>query len=435
MVPSASTATPEQHDCAVQLTQPPPTPATLATAEPPRSELSVGMAVATAKLAAEIDKHVPRGLGSASRQPVGSAGEVTYNVTRGGFAFALKDDRLLVTTPIAVSVSICKPLGPICPTYGRCSPRLSAVASVPLTLGSNYQLAEPALSYGISEGCNIAGLDQTSRIRSLADKQIAAVRGQIQQAVPEIEPQARAVLAEVTKPRALEGGGCVTIAADRVVQAKPQLVDGVISVRAIASGVVELSRDACGPAKAAKLPALSVLGAKDTAPTQSRIAAALTVSWDELTEHISEQVSGAALADGTQLGAVTVQPGELGGKPTVVLGITMTGRTCGQTWVSAELVADLAASTLRLQNVQPLAGHAEHDGLAAALTERGKVPIPSPLLGAQTALERLTSLAVPKEVPATLDVKLAPAKATTLPHGGGVMVIVERQGTIDARVK
>ncbi len=427
--------------CAVRLEGPAPELEALATESPPRSELSIGLTVPTELMAAEIGKLVPRGLASAKRKPVGAAGEVTYNVTRGGFSFGLKNERLLVTTPVSVAVAICKPLGPICPTYGRCSPRLGVTVAVPLALGADYQLAKSVAFYNVQQGCSIAGMDQTSRIRKMADAQMASVNRRIQSAVPETRSLAQRLLAQVATARSIAGGGCMQIVPESVSQARPQLRAGSLTLRAVVGGTVLLSPTQCAPAEQPKLPKLSTLESGVSPPEQSDMAASVTIGWPTLSEALSASLGEAVLEDGSRITRLRVRAGSKGGQALVLVGATLTGPTCGETWLAAELAVDLSRGRLTLTGVRPWGEHGAVQGLAARLQQGAHAPLPATLIAAHASLadslERVLAggnkgLSLSKGVSVAVALELASPVATAVAHGPGAMVVIRRRGTVHA---
>src|SRR5262245_43784771 len=98
--PQKSVASASAEHCAERLSTAPPR------FEPPparasrSSELGLELVADRRRIAREIEQRVPVVLASARRRPVGTPGEATYRVTRGGFDVRLAGDRLVVSTPV-----------------------------------------------------------------------------------------------------------------------------------------------------------------------------------------------------------------------------------------------------------------------------------------------------------------------------------------------
>ena len=360
--------------CSTELASDAPQLTALSEPKHPASTVVVKLAVPTSRIQRELDKQVPRGLASAKRQPVGSAGEVTYNVTRGSFGFALKDDRLVVSTPIAAKVSVCKPLGPLCPTYGRCAPKMMASASVPLLLDEAYRLGKPTVGYGISEGCSIVGMNVTSKIREVADARIGGVRGRIDRMMPDVPALAARAWKEVIAPRAFDGG-CVWLQVDRVEQAKPELTDGTLRLATRASGNVLVAQTCPAPADA-PLPPLSIVKGElgDGSEVRTSASIALEAVQASLTQVVSQPITD-----------ITATLGERNEKPVVLLAVRVDGAVCGVSYQLVDAVADPAARVVRLRNPRPASPADDHPAVKAALEKvlaEVVVPWPAHLTGA-----------------------------------------------------
>ncbi len=421
----------------MRLDAPPPSLPEPGALAPPASRLSVGLAVPTARITAELDKQVPRTLASANRQAVGAAGEVTYVVTRGGFAYGLVGDRLQVSTPIAVNVSVCKPLGPFCPTYGSCTPKLGTTVSVPLTVGSDYRLGASTAAYGIQEGCTIAGKDVTPKIREIADARIGAIRKQLDGAVPAIEPLAKEVLAAVSAPRSL-AGGCARVVLERLEQARPKLANGVLSLRALARARIDVTDGPCGAEPAATLPPLATLEGSAPVPTESELTAAVTISWPELGRRLNEAVRATPLADGsTRFGGLEVRGVMLGGGPALLLTSRLEGAVCGEHFATASMTIEPRAGVLRVADVVPWQGQPPVAGVTEALATL-TVPLPELALSLRDelgAIETGWPTAMPPDVPATLTLKLEPLEGAAVPHAPGLRVAFIRRGAVELQAR
>jgi hypothetical protein len=424
--------------CGTQLRAPEPALAEAAEAPTPSSRLRLEATVDTGWLAGVIDARVPTTLASAHRQPIGDPGEVTYTVTRGGLSFALAEDRLVVGTPIVASVSVCKPFGPLCPTYGSCQPKLSAAASVPLTLGSDYRLGKSQASYQINEGCSILGQDATGEIRSIADARIAAVRRLLDESVPDTAQAARQIVATLSKPLPLASGSCGRVHVDKLAQGRPALANGKLSLVALAEGRVELTSE-CGDREAA-LPPLEV---GDGLPTEGTLAASLTLPWAELSAALARSLEGATAADSRITGA-RARAGRLGDQPTALLGVTLDGAVCGEAWLTAAFAYDRARNVVTLSAVKPFPGLAQADltAVAALVEQRGSAPAPAALTALVATLddieERVGALdldGVPDDVALQVSAAFAPAVVQLTPARSGLALVASRSGVVRVGVQ
>ncbi len=429
LVPSMPSASAEAS-CGTRFGKSLPNLETLAPVKDPPSVMRLAVRVSTEQLGREIDKNVPRALGSAKRQPIGSAGEVTYDVSRGPFAFALRDDRLVLSTPVTARVSVCKPLGPLCPTYGRCSPRLTTTAKVPLMVDTSYALAKPKVSYTIDAGCSIVGVNVTSKIRELADSRMVAVRQQIAKAMPDVASLAQKGHERMSEPLPFEGG-CAQIRVDGIEQARPRLEAGNLLLRAVARGHVSVSAT-CGETTKLPMPSIVDLEANAVIPPVSELRVGFDVSDDELTAGL-RSIVGKEISPGTRVTNVGWRSGRLEGKPTFVVSLTVEGRSCGVVHVLTDLVADLKTRTIALTHLQP---GEPLEGLDAL--EQIRVPLPALATSTIRAMDGWTldlAAAGFDEVPVELKVDRSVPTAQVVPQpGGGARLVVTQSVRLEARL-
>ncbi|MBW2459856.1 MAG: DUF4403 family protein, partial [Deltaproteobacteria bacterium] len=170
--------TPEHSTCGDLAPQEVPSFAVPPRALVPESRVTLDLGVTVERIERELSERIPTVLDKGSRG-IGRAGRLGYVVRRGPFAVTLEGDRLVVSTTVTVNAQVCKPLGPFCPTYGSCSPKLLTRVSVPLVLEPDYRLGEAQVSIDIERSCSIAGFDATPQIRGTARRQADRVKRQI----------------------------------------------------------------------------------------------------------------------------------------------------------------------------------------------------------------------------------------------------------------
>jgi hypothetical protein len=423
--------------CGTRLDEAEPALGEATEAKDPTSLVRVEASVATAWLVKQLDAQVPRGLASARRQPIGDPGEVTYSVTRGDFHLSLDEDRLVATVPIGASVSVCKPLGPLCPTYGSCEPRLTARASVPLLLGSDYRLGASEAAYGINEGCSILGQDATGEIRKLADARIGAVRRQLDEAVPDIGAAAKGVLARLATPlpvsgQGVGGGACARVGADKLTQGRPTLADGKLSLVALASGAVTVSAD-CSEGTPGDLPPIETAEAGAPLPSEGAVAAAVTLPWSELAAGLSRALAGAEVGDSRVTG-VRLRTGAEG----LAVAVALDGSACGEAWLSALPAYDSGKKALVLREVKPWPQRQVPDGLAAVVEARASAPAPASLeaiVGALDGVEKRLATLDLGEVPANITPVLGATTVRAEVAKAGLALVASRTGVVRVSIE
>ena len=356
------------------------------------SHITLDVHAETRALERELAKQIPVTLAAESNRPVGTPGEVSYSVRRGGIGLALDGDRLNVRVPVQIEVEICKPLGPFCPVYGRCSPTLAAVASVPLLLGENYEIGRSKVSIAQGRSCVIAGLDAGPTIRREADREIGNVQARIDRALPDIRPGVASVWELLHHPVLLGTSTCLRIAPKQIAQARPVLSGGVLTARLSAKGRISVEEPCTEPNRPIKADALPPLQTLERLDDGVELAVPMRVEWKtvstELTRVVSEQTSTTAL-HAVSVEAHATRGGEHG---LVALYTTLAGPTCGGIWLLAEPWFDPTTARVRMRSLRVAPGQPQVDGIEGVLTTlegAGGVALPVDVSAGPSALETL----------------------------------------------
>jgi hypothetical protein len=429
-------------ECSVQLGAPPPAlpapPAVVA----PSSRIAVDISAAVGTVKRELSKNVPVQLARARNQPIGTPGEVSYTVSRGSFDIGLARDRLVVATPISVEAQVCKPLGPICPIYGRCSPRLAAVASVPLTLGDDYELGHSRVSVSMTRGCVIAGFDASDEIRKNAAQQVGGVQRRIDASVPKLRPYVEGTWRLLQTPVALSGTTCLRIAPGALVQKKPTLASGTLGLRFGVLGTLSVEEPCnADAAPAATLP-LPKLRVDDDLPAGVSLQVPLRISWADasadLTRSLTSTAARTAHVHVVKARAIGVM---VGTAPRVLLTTTVSGTLCGDAYLLAEPWYDAAASRVRLRQVVLAPGTdleaSDVAELTALVEQHATVALPLDAASAPNALQALVErLAEDLPEPVRAEVALEPARVEpVLLDGESLVPIISLTGKATVRVQ
>lgn len=411
-------------------------------AELPKSHISVGVQLAVDRLRRELGRHVPATLASARGQDIGAAGEVSYRVRRGGFDVRLDGDRLLVSTPVTADVEVCKPLGPFCPTYGRCSPRLVSTASVPLLLDGDYAVGKSRVSIALTKPCVIAGMDVSSEIRRMAHAQAGGVQRRIDGAAPELRPMVEAAWKQLFVPVALGASTCLRIAPERLAQSRPALANGTLSSRLAVIGALRV--DAPCDLKSADTPTpLPALAVDDALPADVALEVPMRIDWSEVGAELTRSLATQQSATGLRVAKTTARGSRVDGRAVIALDVTVDGTTCGQARLLAEPRWDAEASRVRLTNVSLAPGQPERSRLLAGsgidrlVTERAAIALPLDVSGAPTALEGLVER-LAKERPDGVDVtvEVQPARVDrVLVAPEGLVPVASFRGGAAVRVR
>jgi hypothetical protein len=410
--------------CAVRLADEPPRLGDVPPLAPPKTTLIASAELPKAWLAQQIGRRAPVTLASAKRKDVGAAGEVSYVVSRGDFAFELEGDRLWVRTPIGAQAEICKPIGPICPTYGSCAPRLGAGVGVPLMVDALDGGAR--ISLQIYEGCSIAGFDATPRIETQAKQQLAGVKATIDAALPSAERRAE-LTALLGQPWPLaEGEGCLRLSAKRLVQAPPSLTDQ-LTLRIALEGSVAL-----GDCETAAEPLPIERG---EVGELSDVIVPTSWPWPKVESALREALDD----DGLTLVSLR---GGVSDEPAAIVALHVEGAACGPLWLAAAPVAEGdALSFARARAIAPRGADGTVVARAMARLEGVRLPLPAPAVSARGELMRLEAVLaarvaeLPEEVAFEARVEGDPAAFEALVDADGIRLAARRRFRLVAAPK
>lgn len=412
----AATAAPPER-CASRLDEAPPSFTAAPPLAPPRSRLVASAALPTKWLAAQIARQAPTTLASAKRKDVGAPGEVSYVVSRGDFSFALEGERLWVRTPVGAQAEICKPIGPLCPVYGSCAPRLGAGVGVPLMIDALDEGARVSLQ--VYEGCSIVGFDATSRIEAQAKQQLAGVKARIDRSIPSAEERAE-LFGRLAEPWPLGGDGCLRMRPERIVQAPPALGEA-LTLRFALEGTAELAGCEASPPNAA--PPRIERGAVDD---ESEVALPVAWPWAAI-----ERAIGDALDD-EELRVESLQG--MADGPAVVLRLRLDGPICGPLWLASPVTIEGEALTFaapRALSTGAIAGEAL--ARVQARLEAVRLPLPPAAATSRAELMRLEDLLVERlrELPEDLGLAArlegAPAAFEAEVDAEGIRLVARRR--------
>jgi hypothetical protein len=387
-------------------------------------------------LSKQIAAEIPVQLATAKRQPVGAPGEVSYSVRRGKVRLNVEGDRLVVTVPVEVEVELCKPLGPFCPTYGKCSPRLSARASVPTLLGENYEIGRSEVGISLVRSCTIAGIDASSEIRRYAHRELGQVKRRIDRALPRIRPSVEGVWELLHHPVALGGSTCLRIAPDRLLQAPPAVTGSMLTARLAAVGKLGVEAPCASPDAPVKPAALPRLTTERELEPGVALQVPVYMAWSDVSAALLRSVR---TKDDAALGLVEIEAraAERDGKARVALHASVAGETCGDAWFLADPWYDPTTSRVRLRDVSALSPSPFTDALARRISVAAAIALPVDVSAAPNALEAVLldfTQGLPKNVSA--EAKLDPVSIElVVPDARGLVAVPRIQGNATLNVR
>lgn len=345
----------------------------------PESKLVLTGRIPLSRIADEIAGQVPTVVASGRRKPIGAPGRATYRVTRGGFTAKLSGSDLVVSTPLSVHAEVCKPIGPMCPTYASCDPELLATARVPLVLGPKLGVGKSRVGVAVTRPCAIAGVDVTSKMMKVASRQTSNVERQIDRSIPALAKPAAEAWRRMHTTVRLDDGACLRVDPTTWSQATPVAKDEVLSVRVGLTGTLEVLGDC------------SDRGAPDEAPPElTRV--------EELPERgaVHVAVRGEPQFERKVVDALRALPsvvdarvrsGGVDGRGVLALGLTVRGAACGETWIFSALEWDGGTSAVRFSEPRPYPGQsADASRAARALVASAE------LQGIRVPLKRVTEV-------------------------------------------
>jgi hypothetical protein len=329
---------------------------------------------------------------------------------------------------------VCKPIGPLCPTYATCNPRLRATARVPLTLDDRFRIRPSRADVTVEEGCTVGGLDMTSKVTDVAARQKKQVQAQIDGAVPDVGALAAEGWAALQRPVPWAGVGCVAVTPRHVVQAAPREVAGALVLRFAVRGELEMSTRCDEPAGGvAPLPRLEQA---NELPAAGAVRLPMQLGLERVAHALE-----ATLAD-RGVTAVRARGVRVEGGAAVALALTLEGAGCGTAWLLAELAVRDDTNTLGVTRARvapgqdPAVAGAVADIVAALESAPSILSLPEveeAKRGAKDSLARATSSfggAIDASVLA--DPPRAALAAVAVDH---VLVTVSASGKVTLRLR
>lgn len=405
-----------------------------------RSRLGVELVAEIAAVQRELGRQVPVRLAGEKRRPVGAPGDVTYSVTRGPFSLTLDGDRLLCAVPVSVEVEVCKPLGPFCPVYGHCSPRLAAVASVPVLLDESYEMGRSRVGISVLSPCTIAGIDATPEIRRRAAGAVGLVQRRIDAAIPELRPTVAGIWELLHHPVLLGTRTCLRITPERLAQGHPTGAGGRISTRLAAEGTLRVEDPCKDPNAAVSAPPLPKLETRASLPAGIELNVPIHTDFTDVESALARALIESTSTDAPRIVAVEASGTGGGEHGLVALRITVAGSVCGLSWLLAEPWYDATLSRIRLRNVRLATERAAPPALAALIARvesRAAIPLPVDVSAGPAAIDGLIrgfSTGLPESV--TLESDVAPARVSAV-HvtAEGLVAVATFSGNAAVHVK
>lgn len=407
----------------------------------PVSDIAVTVRAPLVAVERELSRHVPVVLASERDQPIGAPGQVSYTVRRGGLATSLREDRLMVTTTVSVSVEVCKPLGPFCPVYGRCQPQLVANASVPLLLTDDYRLPNSAVGISVTRGCVIAGIDAGPEIRKIAGREAGAVQRRIDRALPNPRPWVVAGWQLLHTPVSLGRSTCLSITPQRVVQSGPGLDGKEISLRLAVSGQLSVTDPCTDPEPPATVPPLPPLDRAAAAPERVHLRIPLRIGWSAVSTELGRSLAAGTANDGLRIVHTRARGAVVAGKPRIALVVTLAGNACGDAHFVTSAAYDEADARLHLVDVRPAPGFDSRDvdleALTRSIARHARIALPIDAAGAPASLATMVEN-LTRDVPEPLQARVSLNAARVEPvllDAESLVPIVSVDGEARVRVK
>ena len=404
--------------------------------EPAESVVSVELGADTRFIARRLEAQVPVNLAQ-GQQRVLFAGRVTYAVRRGPLSVGLVNDRLMVTTKVGVDVSICKPVGGLCPVYASCAPKLTVMASLPLLLDSQYGLGESAVVSQLDRGCRLVGFDVSGEVKRRADQQAHGVKVRIDRARPDIAHWVRRGWKQLPRQLSLGPLGCLRIEPTRVQQSTPRLLKDDVSTALIIEGHLGLETT-CDTSESQPDDPPPLTLTNDTPETRIRLP--LAQPWAGLGPRVVRAASAAAAPEALTVKQATVRGALLDGKPVVILRLEVEG-ACGAAWMSARPWYDSESNAVRFKNLLPVLepGSGLSPGQLAVLARRiaDSFELPLTIDPRQTigVIDRLIEQSLSSVDEVAVSVELEPAEVRTLVGPDALVAIVGLDGRISVQPK
>lgn len=389
------------------------------TVQPPESHIAVNVAIDTHRLGRELSRRVPVVLAQAHNQNVGAPGQATYVVRRGPFHFGVHGKELVVETPIRAHIAVCKPLGPFCPEYGHCSPKLVSTVRLPLELDRDYTLGRSRVGVSVTRGCVLQpiGVDVTPQLRSMARRQSGRIQRRIDHSVPSLRPEAQTAWQLLDLPIALGSTLCARVTPSRLVQSKPSLSHTTLSTRLAVFGRLGVEEPCSHEHADAERP-LPPPALDDQVPGDVRLDVPIHIDWNDVSADLSRSLAGGGEP---RITSARARGAGVDGQGVVALAVTLDGAVCGDAWLVGEPWYDAQASRVRLRKVRfapgqdasvaQLAGSA----LPARIEQSAQVALPIDLALGPRSLSRLVqSLTQKRPKGVDVNVQVDPAQVDSV---------------------
>lgn len=384
----------------------------------PTSRVVVELAVAEAALERILDARIPKGLGAATRQPIGTPGELSYSVSRGEPDATLVGDTLEVKLPIVAAVEVCKPIGRLCPIYGTCQPSLVATTRVPLRLGEDYAVDPPTVEVRVTRGCRIAGFDVTGEVQSAAAGARRRAEREIAAAIPDVRALLDEAMKALARPVAVDDERCLRIVPRAVRQGDPTSREGTLGASLELEGTVEDAPcDARFPAP--ELPRL----ARRRGPARPSELVTRHLVGGELADRLRPR--GPAEVD---LRPLRVRPHRTAEGPRLALEIEVDGPTCGRLWALGDPHLDDDALVLRELEPTSDAPAGLLDGIELAMEGVGEDDLARRLVDRLRAAS--SGLAVEELAELALRIDLGAVDAQAAVTADGVAIVTRASGRL-----
>jgi hypothetical protein len=405
----------------------------------PGSRFGVTASLAADALRRALDARIGRQLGRATGQDAGAAGKVSVVVTRGDFELTTRDEHVIVTTPVQAAIEVCKPVGPFCPVYGRCSPRFSARVSVPLVLDQGYRIGKSRVDLATTRGCVLdpIGLDVTPEVERRARQQIGGVAARVDASAPELRPWVEPLWRLFDVPIATGATGCLRVRPRALRHGRPSSSEGVLALRVAALGDV-VAEEPCSDRHGE----ITRLPAPELDPELAEgidVELPVRIAWSDVSTELTRAVLGRRDGD-LAIERVRARGASSEAGPALALAVTLAGATCGEAWLLAEPWFDDAAGRVRLRGARAAPGAPagrDAERMARLLEASATVRVPIDVEGAPRRLRDLTAaLERVLEGAVAIETTTLPARVERVAVTEDALVpIVSLRGHAQARVR
>jgi hypothetical protein len=210
------------RECAATLMPrngPVPLPAATPARNQALSQLVVHIEVPLPLLGDELEGRLERRLAE-GRFNLGPAGNVRYSAERGAVTLSVRENQLVVQTPVHARAEACH--GERC--YASCVPEAIATATVPLLVRGDYGFESAKVTLRFTRGCKVKALggfltvDVTPTLANELQPVLAQVASRIDQQLPSMREDAARIWQQLSMPRELPLGGCLVLQPHDIVQ-------------------------------------------------------------------------------------------------------------------------------------------------------------------------------------------------------------------------